>query len=100
MASRATWSLSSGRPRPVLHEVWLELCSGSRVVVGRDLPDVAAANAVASRWIALARDRPDDLHETGAGSGCVVRGSAVVAVKAQHQPTGGRLRGPREGVWL
>ncbi len=85
----------------VLHEVWLELVSGSRVVVGRDLPDVAAANTVARHWRQLAETEPDILHETAPGSGCVVRGSAIVAIKAQHQPKpAGLLKGGRDGTWL
>ncbi len=83
-----------------LHEVWLELSSGTRVIVGSDLPDVPAANAVASRWRLLAESLPDDLHETMPGSGCVVRGSAIVAIRAQPQPKAGSLLHPREGVWL
>lgn len=91
-------------PDPVLHEVWLELVSGSRVVVGRDLPDVPAANAVARHWRRIAEHEPDLLHETLPGSGCVVRGSAIVAIKAQHQPRPGAaealLKVPRDGTWL
>jgi hypothetical protein len=34
------------------------------------------------------------------GSGCIVRGSAIVAIKAQHQPKPGVLKGPRDGSWL
>ncbi len=81
------------------HEVWLELSSGSRVVVGRDLPDSAAASAVANRWIAIAGGE-DRLHETTPGSGVVVRATAIVAIKAQPQPQTNWLRGPREGSWL
>jgi hypothetical protein len=91
-------------PGPVLHEVWLELVSGTRVVVGRDLPDVPAANAVARRWRELAETAPDTMHETMPGSGCVVRGSAIAAIKAQHQPKPGRaealLKLGRDGSWL
>jgi hypothetical protein len=87
-----------------LHEVWLELSSGTRVIVGSDLPDVPAANAVARRWRELAEGQPDVLHETMPGSGCVVRGSAVIAIKAGLQPKPGKLEGvlkvPRDGVWL
>ena len=43
----------------VTHEVWLELSSGPRALVGSALPDVAAANAVATRWKALAETHPD-----------------------------------------
>ncbi len=82
-----------------LHEVWLELSSGSRVVVGHNLPDRAAASLIANRWIAIAREE-DGLHETRPGSGVVVRATAIVAVKAQLQPTRNWLRGPREGNWL
>jgi len=84
----------------VVHEVFLELSSGSRVIVGRDLPDVASANVVARHWRQLAETEPDLLHETMPGSGCVVRGSAIVAIKAQHQPKPGMLKGPRDGAWL
>ena len=83
-----------------LHEVFLELASGTRVLVGSDLPDVAAANDVAHRWRAIAENEPDLLHETMTGSGCVVRGSAIVAIKAQHQPSPGLLKAPRAGLWL
>lgn len=82
------------------HEVWLELTSGTRVIVGRRLPTRAAAGAVANYWIALTRDHPDDWHETLPHSGVVVRGSAVIAIKAQAEAKPSRLRGPREGVWL
>jgi hypothetical protein len=85
----------------VLHEVWLELVSGSRVLVGTDLPDVPSANTIARHWRQLAETEPDIMHETTAGSGCVVRGSAIVAIKAQHQPKpAGMLKGGREGTWL
>ena len=86
------------------HEVWLELSSGTRVVVGSELADVRSANAVATRWKALAEARPDELHETQAGSGVVVRGSAIIAIKAQSTPKAGPMGGvikvPRDGVWL
>jgi hypothetical protein len=87
-----------------LQEVWLELSSGTRVLVGSDLPDVPAANALARRWRELAESRPDDMHETVTGSGCIVRGSAIIAIKAQEQPKPSKLEGvikvPRPGVWL
>ncbi len=87
-----------------MHEVFLELTSGSRVLVGSDLPDVAAANAVARRWRELAEASPDVLHETVPGSGCIVRGSAIIAVKAQHQVRPGRAEAlfkvGRPGSWL
>jgi hypothetical protein len=86
------------------HEVWLELASGSRVLVGTDLPDVAAANAVARRWREIAETQPGALHETMPGSGCIVRGSAIVAIKAQPQPKPAKaetlLRIGRDGRWL
>jgi hypothetical protein len=85
-------------------EVWLELVSGTRVLVGSDLPDVPAANAVARRWRELAEIQPDALHETMPGSGCIVRGSAIAAIKAQAQPVPTKLealfKAPRAGVWL
>lgn len=87
-----------------LHEVFLELSSGSRVLVGTDLPDVSAANAIARRWRQLAETEPDTLHETMPGSGCIVRGSAIVAIKAQQQPKPGKaealLKLGRDGAWL
>jgi hypothetical protein len=82
------------------HEVFLELASGSRVHVGTDLPDVAAANEIARHWRQIAETEPDILHETMPGSGVVVRGSAIIAIKAQHQPKPGLLKAPREGAWL
>jgi hypothetical protein len=82
-----------------LHEVWIELSSGTRVIVGRSLPDRAAASLVANRWIAVARSE-DGLHETVPGSGVVVRASAIIAVKAQPQPAKNWVTGPREGSWL
>lgn len=87
-----------------LHEVWLELVSGTRVLVGTDLPDVATANSVARRWREIAETQPDVLHETMPGSGCIVRGSAIIAIKAQHQPKPGKaeslLKLGRDGSWL
>jgi hypothetical protein len=86
------------------HEVWLELSSGTRVVVGSELPDVAAANLVATRWKDLAENRPDELHETIRGSGVVVRGAAIIAIKAQAEPKpssiGSLVKIPRDGSWL
>ena len=84
---------------PELHEVILELSSGTRVVVGHDLPDRGAASAVANRWIAIAREAIG-LHETQSGNGVVVRASSIIAVKAQLQPARNWLRGPRDGNWL
>ena len=86
------------------HEVWLELSSGTRVLVGSELPDVQAANAVATRWKAIAETAPDELHETMRGSGVVVRGSAIIAIKAQPEPKpssiGALVKIPRDGNWL
>ncbi len=82
-----------------LHEVFLELTSGTRVIVGRGLPSSAAASLVANRWIAIAREE-DGLHETLPGSGVVVRATAIIAIKAQLQPAKNWARGPREGSWL
>lgn len=87
-------------PDAVLHEVFVELSSGSRVLVGTDLPDVPAANEIARRWRLLAETEPDTLHETMPGSGCIVRGSAIVAIKAQPQPKQSLLKVTREGAWL
>ena len=89
-----------GEPRRTgLHEVWLELSSGTRAMVGVDLPDAAAASALANRWIHLTVDQPDGWHQTHPGSGVVVRGRAVIAIKAQPQERKSKLR-PREGVWI
>ena len=89
---------------PTRHEVFLELVSGSRVLVGADLPDVAAANTIARRWREIAETAPDVMHETMPGSGCIVRGSAIVAIKAQHQPRPNKaetlLKVGRDGAWL
>lgn len=86
------------------HEVWLELTSGTRVLVGTELPDVPTANALATYWKDLAETRPDELHETMPGSGAVVRGSAIIVIKAQAVPKAGPMGGvikiPRDGVWL
>jgi hypothetical protein len=86
------------------HEVFLELSSGTRVLVATDLPDVASANVVARRWRQIAEIEPDVLHETMPGSGCIVRGSAIVAIKAQPQPKPNKaealLKVGREGSWL
>jgi len=86
------------------HEVWLELTSGTRVLVGTELPDIPAANALATRWKDLAENHPNELHETERGSGVVVRGSAIVAIKAQEESKaktlGGLIKAPREGSWL
>jgi hypothetical protein len=87
-----------------LHEVWLELASGTRVLVGTDLPDVPAANDLARRWRQLAETEPDIMHETIPGSGVIVRGSAIIAIKAQqqHRPSRGEglFKPAREGTWL
>jgi hypothetical protein len=82
-----------------LHEVWIELTSGSRAIVGRSLPDRTAASLVANRWIAIARSE-DGLHETMPGSGVVVRATAIIAIKAQPQPSKNWINGPRDGSWL
>jgi hypothetical protein len=87
------------------HEVFLELSSGSRVLVGTDLPDVAAANAIARHWRQLAETEPDILHETMPGSGCIVRGSAIVAIKARPMAAPSRAQtllgtAAPDGTWL
>ncbi len=82
-----------------VHEVWLELSSGTRVIVGRNLPDKMTASLVANRWIAIAREE-DGLHETMPGSGLVIRATAIIAIKAQVQPVKSWARGPRDGSWL
>ena len=86
------------------HEVWLELVSGTRVLVGADLPDGPAANAVARRWREIAETQPDVMHETTPGSGVLVRGSSIIAIKAQPQPKPGKaetlLKLSRDGSWL
>jgi len=87
-----------------VQEVWLELSSGSRVLVGVDLPDVASAMEVARRWKAIAESGGGELVETLPNSGCVVRGSAIVAIKVQPQPKArlldGVLNTERPGRWL
>jgi hypothetical protein len=92
-------------PDGPLHEVWLELTSGTRVLVGSELADVKAASEVATHWKELAQTRPDELHETMRGSGVVVRGAAIIAIKAQLEPKppgslGGLIKVPRDGTWL
>ena len=86
------------------HEVLLELSSGSRVLIGSELEDIPAANVIATRWKALAEERPNELHETMPGSGVAVRGAAIVAIKAQLTPKAGTMAGmlkvPRDGSWL
>jgi hypothetical protein len=86
------------------HEVWLELASGTRVLVGTDLPDVPAANAIARHWREIAETQPDVMHETMPGSGVIVRGSSIIAIKAQPQPKPGKaetlLKLNRDGSWL
>ena len=72
---------------PTLHEVWLELSSGTRVLVGSDLPDIPSANAVARRWREIAEFQQDVMHETMPGSGCIVRGSAASASSIQRRPS-------------
>ena len=91
--------------RSRLHEVWLELVSGSRVVVGSELPDVAAASAVARQWREIAETGGDGFHESQPGSGCIVRASSIIAVKAQRQDKKGVAESllkvnTRPGIWL
>ena len=85
-------------------KVWLEPASGTRVLVGSDLPDIEAANLVAPRWRELAVTQPDRPHGTAPGSGCIVRASAIIAITAHEQPKPSKLDGlitaPRPGVWL
>jgi hypothetical protein len=87
-----------------LHEVWLELVSGSRVLVGKDLPDHAAASEVAKHWRAIAESASDRLYESMPKSGCLIRGSSIIAIKAQLQPKPSKLEGvlkvDRPGAWL
>src|ERR1700712_5259813 len=86
------------------HEVWLELSSGTRVIVGSGLPNVRAASAVATQWKEIAETSPNELHETERGSGIAIRGSAIVAIKAQEESKvktlGGLIKAPRDGSWL
>jgi hypothetical protein len=86
------------------HEVFIELSSGTRLLVGTELADVRAASELATRWKGLAEHRSDELHETQPGSGVVVRGGAIVAIKAQQTPKpgpmGGVIKIPRDGAWL
>jgi hypothetical protein len=88
-----------------VHEVWLELVSGSRVVVGSELPDVAAASAVARQWREIAETGADGFYESQPGSGCIVRASSIIAVKAQRQDKKGVAESllkvnTRPGTWL
>ena len=88
-----------------MHEVWLELLSGSRVVVGSDLPDVATASALARQWREIAETGGVGFYETQAGSGCIVRASSIVAIKAERQGKKGVAESllkvnTRPGTWL
>ena len=78
---------------PDRHEVWVELVSGSRVQVGKDLPDHAAASEVARHWKSIAESATDRLYESMPKSGTLIRGSAIVAIKAQVQGKPGMLEG-------
>ncbi|MTD16451.1 hypothetical protein GIS00_21170 [Nakamurella sp. YIM 132087] len=84
----------------VTHEVWIELCSGGRAFVGQEIATRAEASAIANTWIRIARDEPDGMHETMTGSGIVVRGSAIVAVRVQKEVPRRPLAPPRDGSWL
>lgn len=88
-----------------MHEVWLELVSGSRTLVGSELPDVAAASALARRWREIAETGADGFFETQPGSGCIVRASSIVAIRAQRQEKKGVAESllkanTRPGTWL
>jgi hypothetical protein len=68
------------------------------------LPNVRAASAVATQWKEIAETSPNELHETERGSGIAIRGSAIVAIKAQEESKvktlGGLIKAPRDGSWL
>jgi len=87
-----------------LHEVFVELVSGTRVVVGKDLPSFADVNDIARRWREIAERAENTMYESLPGSGCMIRGSSIIAVKAQLQPKAGMLEGvlkvERPGAWL
>jgi hypothetical protein len=87
-----------------LHEVWLELVSGTRVLVGKDLADHAAASEVARHWRSIAESSSDRLYESMPKSGTLIRGSSIIAIKAQTQPKASKLEGvlkvDRAGSWL
>jgi hypothetical protein len=87
-----------------LHEVWVELVSGTRVIVGKDLTGHAAASEVAREWRAIAESSSDRLYAPMPGSGSLIRGSSIIAIKAQLQPKIGVLEGAlrvdRPGSWL
>ncbi|MCW2495385.1 hypothetical protein [Jatrophihabitans sp.] len=87
-----------------LHEVWVELVSGTRVIVGRDLATHAAASEIAREWRAIAESSSDRLYESMKGSGALIRGSSIIAIKAQLQPKVGVFEGAlkveRAGSWL
>ena len=83
----------------------MELVSGSRVLVGSDLPDVAGGQRDRAAVARDRRDRPDGMFETQPGSGCIVRGSAIIAIKAQRQEKKGVAESllktnTRPGTWL
>jgi hypothetical protein len=86
------------------HEVFVELVSGTRVVVGKDLPGFAEVNEIARHWREVAERAENTLYESMPGSGCLIRGASIVAVKAQPQPKAGKLEGvlkvERAGSWL
>jgi hypothetical protein len=87
-----------------VHEVFVELVSGTRVVVGKDLPGFAAVNEIARHWREIAERAETQLYESMPGSGTLIRGSSIIAVKAQLQPKAGKLEGvlkvDRSGSWL
>jgi len=87
-----------------LHEVFVELVSGTRVIVGKDLPSFADVNEIARRWRDIAERAENSLYESLPGSGCLIRGASIIAVKAQPQPKSGKLEGvlkvDRAGSWL
>ena len=87
-----------------LHEVFVELASGTRVIVGKDLPNFTDVNEIARRWREIAERSENTMYESLPGSGCLIRGSAIIAVKAQPQPKAGKLEAAlkveRAGSWL
>jgi hypothetical protein len=87
-----------------LHEVFVELVSGTRVVVGKDLATYAEVNEIARRWREIAERAESAMYESLPGSGCLIRGSSIIAVKGQPQPKMRKLEGAlkveRAGSWL
>jgi hypothetical protein len=73
------------------HEVWVELASGTRVHVGRDLATFAEASEVARHWRGIAESGSERMYESMPQSGTLIRGSSIIAIRAQLQPKSGKL---------